>query len=139
MWEIQRRTSISRKVPSHLFKVRGAVVHLSFDDDPDGVLGVVLFDLGHGELLGVRVVAGGLGSGLGFLLRRAKRVAMEGASVTLEMAKNLAAAPLHMEVSSMYVNIHYTRLFSSSLCSSHTLTCLASSSSFASSMSAMRP
>ena len=49
------------------------------------------------------------------ILRRAKRVAIEGVLVTLEMAKSLAAAPLHMEVSSMYVNIQYTRLFSSSL------------------------
>ena len=29
----------------------------------------------------------------------------------LEMAKNLAAATLHMEVSGMYVEIKYTRLF----------------------------
>ena len=35
---------------------------------------------------------------------------MEEALVTLEMAKNLAAATLHLEVSGMHVDIKYTRL-----------------------------
>ena len=38
---------------------------------------------------------------------------MEGALVTLEMAKNLEAPTLHMEVSGVYVDIQYTRLFAS--------------------------
>ena len=42
----------------------------------------------------------------GLDLRRAKRVAMVGALVTLEMAKNLVAATLHLEVSGIYVVVH---------------------------------
>ena len=38
------------------------------------------------------------------MLRRAKRVAMVGALVALEMAKNLVAATLHLEVSGMYID-----------------------------------
>jgi len=53
--------------------------------------------------------------------------AMVGALVALEMAKNLVAATLHLEVSGMYIDIQYSRLFGSSLRSSHsshTLTCI---------------
>ena len=35
---------------------------------------------------------------------------MEGALATLEMAKNVAAATLHLEVSGLDVDIQYTRL-----------------------------
>ena len=45
-------------------------------------------------------------------LRRAKRVAIEGSFVLLITAYNLAAATLRTEVSTMYVDIQYTRLLS---------------------------
>ena len=48
-------------------------------------------------------------------LRRAKRVAKEGASMTLEMAKKLEAEILRTEVSAIHVDDQYTRLFSALL------------------------
>ena len=54
-------------------------------------------------------------------LRQAKRVAKEGASMTLETAKKLEAEMLRTEVSAIYVDDQYTRLFSALLKVTHRL------------------
>ena len=48
----------------------------------------------------------------------------EGSIVMLETAQKIAAAMPRTEVSAIHVVVQYTRLLSSSLCSSHTLTLL---------------
>ena len=49
---------------------------------------------------------------------------MEGSFVMLDTAQKFEAATPRTEVSAMYEVVQYTRLLSSSLCSSHTLTFL---------------
>ena len=88
---------------------------IRLDGFPDEVEGGVELRLRLQLLLRGLPLDGGLFLGL----RRAKRVAMEGSFVMLETTQKFAAAMPRTALSAMYVVFQYTRLLSSSFCSSH--------------------